>query len=463
MSQHVQTVNDVREQRLSTKQKVIFGFGDWLNTMTYGMIAAFLMAFLTDVSLIPMAAVTAIMSLSKLWDAINDPIIGVIIDKSRSKHGVYRPWLLSMAIPFALTNILLWVPVGGWSQGAKITYVSIVYCLYMVFFTAYHIAYGSLAGTMTQNTDDRGKLYGFRLGTSQFLFWGLTVLWLPLIGLLMKSGMGMDKAYLIAAIVFTVPGLLCAVLLFKNSEEVVAPPESVKLPFKSLVQFVMKNPPLIMCMIGQFVCGIYTYGRSTVMMYYFTYNAGDVALFTLYNFIAIGCGIAGPFTGPILQEKIGNKGKVVALGCIVSGLAMVATHWTNPATSPVMFYVLAGIASYFNGMISGSLYACMLDTIELGQLKTGIRASAFAVSLCHFANKLGMTISTAGVGAVLAALGYLANQQQNAAVLTWTDNFFTWIPGIIGVAVGLVFLFGYKLDRESYYKVLAQLKGESVQ
>ena len=74
-----------------------------------------------------------------------------------------------------------------------------------------------------------------------------------------------------------------------------------------------------------------------------------------------------------------------------------------------------------------------------------------------------MTISTAGVGAVLAALGYLANQQQNAAVLTWTDNFFTWIPGIIGVAVGLVFLFGYKLDRESYYKVLAQLKGESVQ
>ena len=93
----------------------------------------------------------------------------------------------------------------------------------------------------------------------------------------------------------------------------------------------------------------------------------------------------------------------------------------------------------------------------MGQLKTGIRASAFAVSLCHFANKLGMTLSTAGVGAVLAALGFAANQTQNAAVTGWINNFFTWAPGIIGVAVGIAFLF-YKLDRESYYQVLEQLK-----
>lgn len=79
--EHKQTVTEVKESRLSVKQKVLFGMGDYLNTITYGMISAFLMAFLTDTLLIPMAAVTAIMSLSKLWDAINDPVIGVIIDK----------------------------------------------------------------------------------------------------------------------------------------------------------------------------------------------------------------------------------------------------------------------------------------------------------------------------------------------------------------------------------------------
>ena len=173
--EHKQTVTEVKESRLSVKQKVLFGMGDYLNTITYGMISAFLMAFLTDTLLIPMAAVTAIMSLSKLWDAINDPVIGVIIDKSRSPKGVYRPWLIRMMVPFALSNILLWLPIGHWSTSAKITVVSIVYCLYMVFFTAYHIAYGSLGGAMTQNTDDRGSLYGYRLGTSQLLFWLMTV------------------------------------------------------------------------------------------------------------------------------------------------------------------------------------------------------------------------------------------------------------------------------------------------
>ena len=242
--EHKQTVTEVKESRLSVKQKVLFGMGDYLNTITYGMISAFLMAFLTDTLLIPMAAVTAIMSLSKLWDAINDPVIGVIIDKSRSPKGVYRPWLIRMMVPFALSNILLWLPIGHWSTSAKITVVSIVYCLYMVFFTAYHIAYGSLGGAMTQNTDDRGSLYGYRLGTSQLLFWLMTVLWLPLINLLMSGGMAQDKAYFTAAIIFTVPGLLFAVLLYRNSREVVEPQKSTKLPAKDLWHFVIQNGPL---------------------------------------------------------------------------------------------------------------------------------------------------------------------------------------------------------------------------
>ena len=461
MAQHQQTVSEVRENRLSTKTKIIFGMGDYLNTVTYGMIGAFLMAFLTDVSLVPIGAVTAILSLSKLWDAINDPIIGVLIDKSRSPQGVYRPWLTRMSIPFAVSNVLLWVPIAGWGDTAKIAYVATIYCLYFVFFTAYHIAYGSLGGTMTQNTDDRGKLYGYRLGTSQLLYWLLTVLWLPFIGVLMNSGMTMNMAYFVAAAVFTLPGIIFAFLLYKNSTEVVAPPESTKLPANLLVQFIIKNPALMMCMLGQFVYGIYSYGRQNVMLYYFTYNAGDQSLYTLYSFISIGCGILGPATAPFLMEKIGNKGKVAGISFILSGAAMVGTHWTNPADSAVLFYVLAACAGYFNGMISAAIYACMLDTIEVGLLKTGIRVSAFAVSLCHFGNKLGMTLSIAGVGALLAVEGFVANQQQNAAVLGWIDTFFTWLPGIIGIAIGLIFLFGYKLTREKYYQVLAQLKHEN--
>ena len=216
--------------------------------------------------------------------------------------------------------------------------------------------------------------------------------------------MAQDKAYFTAAIIFTVPGLLFAVLLYRNSREVVEPQKSTKLPAKDLWHFVIQNGPLLMVMFGQFVCGIYMYGRSGVMMYYFTYYAGNTNLFTIYNLIAIGCGIAGPFTAPILMEKCGNKGRIVALGAIGSGALFVAMNFINAGTNPLLFYIFAGVSGYFNGLIMAAVYACMLDTIEVGQYKTGIRASAFAVSLCHFANKLGMTISTAGVGAVLGFL-----------------------------------------------------------
>ena len=316
---------------------------------------------------------------------------------------------------------------------------------------------GHFAYSLKPNTDDRGSLYGYRLGTSQLLFWLMTVLWLPLINLLMSGGMAQDKAYFTAAIIFTVPGLLFAVLLYRNSREVVEPQKSTKLPAKDLWHFVIQNGPLLMVMFGQFVCGIYMYGRSGVMMYYFTYYAGNTNLFTIYNLIAIGCGIAGPFTAPILMEKCGNKGRIVALGAIGSGALFVAMNFINAGTNPLLFYIFAGVSGYFNGLIMAAVYACMLDTIEVGQYKTGIRASAFAVSLCHFANKLGMTISTAGVGAVLAALGFAANQTQNGDVLFWINGFFTWVPGVIGIVVGVVFLF-YKLNRERYYEILAKLK-----
>ena len=149
---------------------------------------------------------------------------------------------------------------------------------------------------------------------------------------------------------------------------------------------------------------------------------------------------------------------VVAAGMKSSTICTVAFSGLDSfALLAIPFYIFAGVSGYFNGLIMAAVYACMLDTIEVGQYKTGIRASAFAVSLCHFANKLGMTISTAGVGAVLAALGFAANQTQNGDVLFWINGFFTWLPGVIGIVVGVVFLF-YKLNRERYYEILAKLK-----
>jgi sugar (glycoside-pentoside-hexuronide) transporter len=451
------SVSKIKEKRLSIPIKTVFGLGDWLNTMTYGIMGTFLMFFYTDVVIIPIGVVTTVMALSKLWDAINDPVIGVIIDKSRSRWGVYRPWLLFGSIPFALVAILIFFPAPSWSMNGKIIWFSVLYMIYMVVFTIYHIAYGALGGTMTQNSDDRGSLFGYRLGSSSAMYWVLSTLFIPLVLLLSSKGLERHTSYLWAVSIFTLPGILFAGIIFIKCREVVKPPKSTKMPFKDMVKIVSANPPLIMTMIGQFVCGIYQTGRGTVMIYYFTYFVKDIGMLSLYTAISMGIGIIGPFTAPLISEKIGNKGRTVVLGAFVDGVCFILMFFINPATNIVLFFVLAAIAGYFQGLITASVYACMLDTIELGQLNTGIRASAFIVSLCHFSNKLGMTIITAVTGGILGFLGYVANAEQNANVLMAMNVIFTLAAGIIGIGLGIMFMF-YKLDRKAYYDVLEKLK-----
>jgi sugar (glycoside-pentoside-hexuronide) transporter len=463
MSDVTSAVSQIKEKRLSVPTKVIFGLGDWLNTMTYGMMGAFLMYFYTDIIVIPMGVVTTIMALSKLWDAANDPVIGVIIDKSRSRWGVYRPWLLFGSIPFAVIAILVFFPTGNWTSTGKIVWFSTLYAIYMVVFTIYHISYGALGGAMTQNPDDRGSLFGYRLGSSSAMYWILSSTFILLTGFLTrKFGMTTQVSYFTAAAVYSLPGIAFAVIIFFKCKEVVKPPESNKMPFKDMVRVVATNPPLVMTMLGQFVCGIYQTGRGTVMIYYFTYFVKNMGLFSIYNAIALSVGILGPFTAPFISEKIGNKGRTVSLGAGVCGVCFILMFFINPSTNLVLFIALASIAGFFQGLISASVYACMLDTIELSQLNTGLRAGAFIVSLCHFSNKLGMTIITAGSGAILAVLGYVANADQNPNVLMAINVIFTLAAGIIGLGLAVMFLF-YKLDRNTYYGILEKLKLKEAQ
>ena len=455
---NIYTPQNAKESHLPFSVKLSYGLGDYLNTMTYAMIGAFLMPFLTDVLLIPIGFVTALMAISKLWDAINDPIVGVLVDKSRSRWGVYRPWILFVSVPLACVAIAMWAPISHWSESAKIIYVSAAYCLYTVVFTAHHIAYGSLAGAITLNTDERGKLNGFRLANNQIMRLVLLTFFLPYINFLSNQfNLRIDRAYCLAAATLIIPGILCAVNLFKRTKEVVLPPKSNKLPFSDLTKFVFQNPSLLLCMFGQLVMGIYMVGRDSVMLYFFRYAIQNEALYPFYSFISVGCAILGPITAPLIMEKLGNKGRVVTIGALGAGIFYVIMFFINPVTNSALFFTLAGISGYLSGMIYVSLFACTLDTVEYGQLKTGIRASAVAVSMCHFSNKVGMTLSTAGVGAILGYLGFVPNVMQNGQVVFWIRSFFTWAPGVVGIVLGLIFLF-YKLDRDTYYKVLGQIE-----
>ncbi len=141
---------------------------------------------------------------------------------------------------------------------------------------------------------------------------------------------------------------------------------------------------------------------------------------------------------------------------------MILMRFTSPIGSPVPFYALCAISKFFEGVLASGIYGVIPDTVEYGQLKTGVRNDGFLSAFISLGNKFGIALGSAGVAAALAVLGFQANVTQTPLVTGTINNFFTVIPGILSVLCGIVFLF-YKIDRKTFNDILSKLndKGQS--
>ena len=445
----------MNQSKVPLISKLAYGMGDVGCNFSWMFVGNFLMIFYTDVFGISMSAVATLMLFSRFWDAINDPIIGGLSDKTHTRWGRYRPWLLFAAPLTALVLILTFWAHPDWSQTHKIIYMAVTYCILVLGYTCVNIPYGTLCGAMTQNMTERAQINTSRSVSAMIAIGIINIITIPLIEWLGNGNA--RQGYLLIAILYGTIFAVCHIFCFAKTKEVVEVPVAQKIPLRLQLQAVAKNKPYLLALLGQVLFGFILYGRNADLLYYFTYVENDAVLFTYYSMAIIIPSIIGAACFPKVFQLTSNKGWAASVFAFGTGITIIALFFFSPVTSPIPFYLFAALSQFFFSGFNTAIYAIIPDCVEYGEWRTGIRNDGFQYAFISLGNKIGMALGTALLALSLGWAGYEANTTQNEAVVAIMRHSFSTIPGILWVVTALA-LFFYKLDKRSYNRILAVIK-----
>ncbi len=439
------------EQKLSVKEKVGYGLGDFAANIVFQTVMIFLMYFYTDIFGIPAAAVGTLFLLSRIWDAVNDPLMGALADRTKSKHGRFRPWIKWTAIPFGILAVLMFTT-PDFSESGKIVYAYVTYILMMMIYTANNIPYGALSGVMTANSVERTSLnsYRFVLGQSAALMvQGAT---LPLIAFF---GMG-DKAlgYQLTMAFFSLIAIGMFYVTFYTTKERIVPTQTEVTPIKEDLKDLLNNRPWAILFVMGLVTFIFLSLRIAVGLYYFKYYVGDESLFSMFAVLGtLGLIIGIPLSKP-LTKKFGKRNTYIASNAL-SGIGVLALFIPSP-DQYIAVYVISALVGFFNGPSVPILWAMYADTADYAEWKFGRRATGIVFSAATFGQKFGWGIGGAITGWLLTIFNYVPNMEQSPEALLGIKLMLSIIPGVLMIlSVGLLFF--YTLTEPFMEKVQADL------
>ena len=438
-------------------ERFAYGCGDFGCNIIYTAMSAFLLFYYTDYAGVSAMAVGTIMMISRVFDGISDIIMGVIVDRTHSRFGKARPWILRMCIPFAISGVLMFSVPASWSSTPKLVYVFITYNLVStVIYTAINVPYSALNALMTQDPYERSVLSIFRnlLATAGTLT--INTFTLPLVEYFGNNASAWTKTFVvfgfisIAAFLSTFFGTKERVRANETGEQKVE--ENV--PFVTGIKALFQNKYWIMMtgMLALFFLMYSVNGGATV--YYAKDILGDKNLVSTINGIFNIVQILGMFFIAMLVKKFGKR-NVFSLGLILDIIGMLVLNFSG-GSMPIIVVssVIRGIGNACGG---ATMWAMVSDTIDYGEWKTGYRTEGLVNSACSFGYKIGNGIGSALLGVILEVGGYVGNAAaQTASALTSIKICFVWIPIAVYVC-GLIIMKFYHLDKE-FDGILADLK-----
>jgi len=414
----------------------------------------YLLYFYTDVFGLSAAAAGGVFLVARIVDAITDPMMGMIAERTSSRWGRLRPYLLLGAVPLALVSILTFT-VPDLAESGKLVWAYLTYVGFGIVYTVVSIPYSALTASLTDDHHERTLLSTIRMA---FAFAGgyvISVGMLPLVGMFETPAAGFQAAMVIFAVVAT--GLLA--LTFASTKERIRPPASQQLSFSDSLKAVYANPPLLIVIV-LFTCGMLSFTvRQTVTLYYFKYNLGREDLIAAFFGITFPIMFVGLLAVPKLAAKLGKAGGIVA-GAIVTILGCLGLYFTPYDAIPWIFFWSCVVA--LGGTPIAVLgWAMIPDTVEYAQWKLGLRADGAIFSFASFFQKLAKALGGAGVAGALAVAGYVANTDQSEASLRAIHNLMTLAPAAIMVVM-IVAARCYRLDESAHAELISSLRERPV-
>lgn len=454
-------VNMDREER-TTFSKIIerfsYGCGDYGCNIIYTAMSTFLLFYYTDYAGVNALAVGTIMMLSRVFDGISDIIMGILVDRTKSRFGKARPWLLRMCIPFALSGVLLFSVPAGWASTAKLVYVFITYNLTStVIYTAINVPYSSLNALMTQDPYERSVLSIFRnlLATAGTLT--INMVTLPLVEFFGDNAAAWTKTFCVLGLLAVAAFLIN---FFGTRERVKASGADGRtqdVPIKAGILALFKNKYWIMmtCVLALFFLNYSVNGGTTV--FYAKDILGNRDLVSTINGIFNIVQIAGMFFIAMLVKKLGKR-NVFAIGLVLNTIGMLLLNFFG--STMVMIVISSIIRGIGNACGGATMWAMVSDTIDYGEWKTGYRTEGLVNSACSFGYKIGNGVGSALLGLILDIGGYVGEAAvQTASALTSIRICFVWIPVAVYVICLIIMMF-WHLDKE-FAGIIADLNARA--
>ena len=454
---------------IKLKEKIGYGFGDMASSMFWKLFGSYLMIFYTDVFGLPAAVVGTLFLVTRVWDSAFDPIVGVVADRTHSRWGKFRPYLLFMAIPFSVIGVLTFVTPSFGDTG-KLVYAYVTYSLMMMVYSAINVPYASLLGVMSDNPKERNTLSTYRMAFAYIGSFIALLLFMPMVNFWSghsKEIAAQQQGWTLAVAVIAVMCALLFIGCFALTRERVKALHEKQAPLKEDLKDLWKNRPWWILLGAGVAALVFNSIRDGATVYYFKYFIVEEDFQTISFFgvsfvlsglyLSVGqiANIAGVILAAPVSNRIGKKQTYMGSMAIATVLSILFFWFDKDNLALIFtFQILISICA---GSIFPLLWSMYADCTDYSELKTGNRATGLIFSSSSMSQKFGWAIGSALTGWLLSYFGFVANEVQQAEAIQGIKMFMSFLPAA-GTLLSIVFISMYPLSEKKMLEISAALK-----
>ena len=415
----------------------------------FGMVSTYLMFYYTDVVLLAPLSIGILFGIARVWDAVNDPLMGFLADRTRTRWGKFRPFILAGTIPMIVLGVLCF-SVPEISSTGKLIYAYITYILFGMAYTVMDIPLWASPAVVTTDNNKRTAIIS---RNQLFALIGYLIVGFTAIKIVEYFGENRATGFRNAALIYGILALILLVpvpLIIK--ERVLS--RSKKNNFKECMKLIFQNKPLILVLLTQLMTMALFTLKSSIVTYYVTYNIGNISLVPVMMLAMAIPMILGMMAASPAAAWLGKR-RAVVVSTVLAALFGLVWFFTGYGNFTLLC-VLSGVSGFFTALPVVITTAMVADTIEYAEWKHGIRGEGVIFSLRTLTGKLATALAGLGGGVLLALVGYVANAEQSAEALSGLHMVMSLFPAAASL-VGLIPLIFYPLTQEKYREIVEEL------
>lgn len=450
---------------ITLKEKIGYGFGDMASSMFWKLFGSYLMIFYTDVFGLPAAIVGTMFLVTRIWDSGFDPLVGIIADRTHSRWGKFRPYLLFLALPFALIGVLTFIT-PDFNYAGKLVYAYVTYSLMMMIYSGINVPYASLLGVMSSDPKERNTLSTYRMAFAYIGSFIALLLFMPMTNWF-SEGHNEQYGWTMSVVVIAV---MCAILFygcFAWTRERVKAINNKQSSLKTDLKDLIYNRPWWILLGAGVAALVFNSIRDGATVYYFKYYIveEDYQTISLFGFsfvlsgLYLAVGQAANIIGVILAAPISNrfgKNKTYMGAMIIATIFSILFYWLDK-NDLVWIFLLQIIISICAGSIFPLLWSMYADCADYSELKTGNRATGLIFSSSSMSQKFGWAIGSALTGWLLSYFGFRANEVQSVEAIHGIKLFLSWLPAV-GTILSVIFISMYPLSEKRMKDITNELE-----